>query len=228
MRTFIHIGQHKTGTTSIQHYLKENRTDLGQRGLYIADSLAGESSPSHFMLNMFALNEHRYSSMKEKFLAAHSVDFFSRLKYSLPLEIATHYKKAEDSGCTDIVWSNEGLYLLNSMEEYARLKGLFEKHSTEIVCICCFREVESYKNSYRQQLKKQGISHSDIEDSYRNMSDDSWLFNYRRKKRLLRKAFGKIIIFQYEKNGMVEKFMECIDHPINTKNIPRLNVTKNS
>lgn len=228
MRTFIHIGQHKTGTTSIQHYLKENRTDLGKRGLYIADSLASESSPSHFMLNMFALNEHRYSSMKEKFLATHPVDFFSRLKYNLPLEIATHYKRAEDSGCTDIVWSNEGLYLLNSIEEYARLRGLFEKHSTEIVCICCFREVESYKNSYRQQLKKQGIEHSEIEDSYRNTSDDSWLFNYRKKKYLLRKSFEKLIIFQYEKNGMVEKFMECIDYPINTENIPHLNVTINS
>jgi hypothetical protein len=182
LRTFIHIGQHKTGTTSIQHYLKENRVELAQRKLYIADSLAGESSPSHFILNMFALNEHRYSSMKEKFLATHSVELFNQLKYSLPLEIATHYKRAEESGCTDIIWSNEGLYLLNSMEEYESLRGLFEKYSTEIVCICCFREVESYKDSYRQQLKKQGIEHSDIEDSYRNMSDNSWLFNYPRKK----------------------------------------------
>lgn len=227
MRTFIHIGQHKTGTTSIQHYLKENRLELAQRGLYFADSLAGENSPSHFILNIFALKENRYSSMKEKFLATHSTEWFNHLKYSLPLEIAAHYKRAKDRGCTDIIWSNEGLYLLNSLEEYEKLKQLFEKHSTEILCICCFREIESYKASYRQQLKKQGIQHSEIEDSYKNMNDDSWLFNYQRKKELLKNSFENTILFEYERNGMIEKFMQCIGYPINTKNIPRLNITKN-
>ncbi len=68
MKTVIHIGQHKTGTTSIQHYLQDNREALAQHGLYVPSEIAGYSNPSHFILNVYALAEERYSSMKEEII----------------------------------------------------------------------------------------------------------------------------------------------------------------
>lgn len=227
MRSLIHIGQHKTATTSIQHYLKINREVLIKRGLYVPDSILGYDSPSHFILNVYALKDNRYSTMKERFLEKQGVKVLQQLKERLPSEIARHYTFAKELGCTDIIWSNEGLYLLNSTEEYQKLNNLFEPHSNELTCICCFRDLDSYKISYRKEHEKTGIEPSSDPDSYRYLNNDSWLFNYSRKRELLSHAFDNIIYFQYSEEKMVERFMRYIGYPISTPEyeIPRLNVT---
>jgi hypothetical protein len=59
MRTIIHVGQHKTGTTSIQHYLRRNSRVLNGMGLYIPDKIIGFEAASHFILNVYSLNDDR-------------------------------------------------------------------------------------------------------------------------------------------------------------------------
>lgn len=57
---YIHIGPHKTGTTSIQWFLKENRAELLKRGYFVPESgsirgghhplvrqLCGQAVPPH-------------------------------------------------------------------------------------------------------------------------------------------------------------------------------------
>lgn len=227
MRSLIHIGQHKTGTTSIQYYLKSNRETLLKRGLYVANSIAGFDDPSHFALNIYALKENRFSAMKERFLASAGEEALQQLYESLPTEIATHYAEAKAAGCTDIIWSNEGLYLLNSAEEYQKLKHLFEPHSNELACLCCFRDLESYKVSYRKQHEKVGIEPSSNPDSYRYMENNSWLFDYPGKRQLLSSVFENLIFIEYSQALMVERFMKYIGYPIDSSEpeIPRLNIT---
>ncbi len=227
MRSLIHIGQHKTGTTSIQHYLKSNRHALLARGLYVADSILGYDAPSHFILNIYALAPERLSPMKERFMESSGLEALHELYNGLPAEIARHYDAAKAAGCKDILWSNEGLYLLNSEDEYHRLKDLFSAYSDELACICCFRELEFYKVSYRKQLEKNNILPSHDPDSYKYMENDSWLFDYARKRELLYAAFDNLIFFGYSKTHMVERFMRYIGYPIDTPEyeIPRLNIT---
>ncbi len=165
MRTIIHIGQHKTGTTSIQHYLRSKRIELAKEGLYVPDALVGYDNPSHSILNVYALNQHRFPSMKEALLATKNPSFFMGLQKNIQDDIAKHYRHASSQGCQDIIWTNEGLYLLNSVEKYTRLCGLFNEFSSEIVCACCFRELEPYRMSYMEQLKKKGIGFSHDRDS---------------------------------------------------------------
>jgi hypothetical protein len=59
------------------------------------------------------------------------------------------------------------------------------------------------------------------------LNNDSWLFNYSRKREILSHAFDNIIYFQYSEEKMVERFMRYIGYPISTPEheIPRLNVT---
>jgi hypothetical protein len=157
LRTIVHIGQHKTGTTSIQAYLKDTRNNLINQGLYIPDSILEYNNNSHFILNVYSLNPDRFSSMKENLLKTKSKEYFDQLEENLKKDIFDHYWTANNLKCKEIIWSNEGLYLLNSIEEYKRLYELFRKHSSEVVCICCFRDVEEYKVSYTKQLNKQDI-----------------------------------------------------------------------
>jgi hypothetical protein len=135
--------------------------------------------------------------MKERLLNGKSTDFIDRLKENLKLDIARHYKIARERGCKDILWSYEGLYLLNSIEEYSRLKHLFSEYSSSVECVCCFRDVQSYQKSYAEQLSKNKIMLSDVKDSYHYLKNDSWLFNYPLKMALLNEVFDKTITFEY-------------------------------
>jgi hypothetical protein len=236
MRTTIHIGQHKTGTTSIQHYLREKSHDLAKRGLYVPDRIMGFGDPSHFILNIYALNSNRMSSKKEELLKKRNTQFFGIFSINpdkliggqgvkLRTDIRKHYQRAVSLGCNDIIWSNEGLYLLNSQEEYGRLADLFSTYSERLRCVCCFRDIESYRNSYIRQLKSQGIPLSQDPDSYRYVEHDSWLFDYKRKEQLLRRAFDEVILLKYSPEGMVNSFMDSIGYSVSNGDEFRLNVT---
>lgn len=225
MKTIIHIGQHKTATTSIQHCLQENSVILEKQGLYIPDSLVGYNNPSHFILNVYALAHHRTSSAKDRVLAAKGKDFLSELKGQLKQDISSHYQRAKEKNCTEVIWSNEGLYLLNSKEEYQKLISLFTPFSSEITVVCCFREVNSYRKSYANQQHKLGLQPSNDKDSYRYLKKDSWLFDYERKKNLLTRTFDNSLFFSYSESDNVSKFMTEIGHCIPKTQSFRLNIS---
>ena len=213
MKTIIHIGQHKTGTTSIQHYLQSHRAGLAEAGLYVPDTLLGFGNPSHFMLNVYALDEHRESTAKIKLMESVSEGFFDNMERRLMEDIRRHYLIATGQGCREIIWSNEGLYLLNSEHEYERLRGLFGNLAGETLCICCFRDVESYARSFRKQLESLELPLSDDPDSYRYLEADSWLFDYAGKKALLEKVFDEVLVLDYDPGDMVKTFMKAIGYP---------------
>lgn len=226
MKTIIHIGQHKTATTSIQYYLQKNRQEFAQQGLYVPDSIAGFNNPSHFILNVYSLDNNRFSSMKEKLITEKSTSYFKELHQLLEIDIAKHYQQAKKQGCNEVIWSNEGLYLLNSVAEYKKLLSLFLKHSREIICVCCFREVASYRKSYMNQLKKTSATFSTDKDSYRYINKDSWLFNYPRKKKILHKVFGNNVIYiPYDSENMVTTFFSCLDYSTANTDTLRLNIS---
>jgi hypothetical protein len=226
LKTIIHIGQHKTGTTSIQRFLQDNRKALVQHGFYVPGKIAGYSHPSHFILNVYALAEERFFSMKEKIISNKGMEYLSNLEIDLKKDIGHIYNEALQQKYNKIIWSNEGLYLLNTKIEYKRLFDLFSEYSTEIEAVCCFRDVKSYRESYKKQLAKQNISFSDNPDSYRYVEIDSWLFKYKRKKDLLSQVFDKCTHFSYDPKDNVSKFLEAIHiNGISTSNY-RLNITE--
>lgn len=190
------------------------------------DSLVGYDNPSHFMLNVFALDEHRLSPMKERLIIEHSAQYFLALKQSLESDISRHYQIANENGCNAMLWSNEGLYFLNSVREYKNLQQLFHEYSSEIVCICCFRDIASYRMSYMQQLKTHGLNFSHDKDSYKYIEPDSWLFDYQRKEEILTQVFDRVIFFPYSKENIVKVFMKEIGYETTDADSIRLNVTK--
>jgi len=226
MKTIIHIGQHKTGTTSLQSFLQDNRAALIKDGLYVPTSLAGFDSSSHFILNVYALDENRYSSMKEMIIADKGRQYLNELEAELKKDINRIYADAKQKKCNTVIFSNEGLYLLNRETEYKRLMNLFVGCSKEIEVVCCFRDVQSYRESYIKQQAKQNFQPSDNPDSYRYLKSDSWLFDYERKKELLSSVFKKCTYFNYDSMDNVSNFMKVIDHKLTYTNDYRLNVTR--
>ena len=226
MRTIIHIGHHKTATTTIQHYLQQYRKQYIDKGLYVPNTLIGNSNPNHFMLSVYALNDNRFSTKKIKILKTKGSSFFKELPKKLEASVIEHYTNAQNHNCNSVIWSNEGLFLLNSVEEYTKLKNLLIKYSSEIVCVCCFRDIPSFKASYTKQLQKKGLALSNNKDSYRYLKEDSWLFNFKRKKSILEEVFeGNTIFFDYNKVDMVSTFMSEIGYSKIDNSDLRLNIT---
>ncbi len=187
---------------------------------------SGYTEPSHFLLNVYALAEGRFSPKKEEIIATKGAEYLSALETELRIEIEEAYRDAKSNRCSTVLWSNEGLYLLNSIPEYSRPLDLFTPHSTEVEVICCFREVQDFRDSYMKQLKKRNMSPSCDPDSYRYVDVDSWLFDYDRKRDILAKVFGKCTYFTYDPNDNIKKFMETIGLDQVNASDYRRNVTK--
>ena len=212
MKTIIHIGQHRTGTTSLQQFLRDKKQQLLERGLYVPSKVAAHNHHSHYVLNLYALAEKRYSPKKDEIIAARGDRYLSKLKIDIQRGMEKAYRQALARKCTTVLWSNEGLYLLNSLSEYKCLKGLFSQYSDHIEVVCCFRDKESFRKSYAQHLSAQGISFSTQLDSYRYVEIDSWLFDYERKQVLLSSVFDECLYFQYDPANNVKAFMENIGY----------------
>ncbi len=226
MKTIIHIGQHKTATTSIQKTLMNDSQKCKNSGLYFATELGGEKYHSHYPLNLYCLDDDRFSPKKEKILRSKGAAYLQQLKSQLPQQIEQHYINAREQNCDTVIWSNEGLYLLNSLVEYQRLYDLFSKNSSEMICVCCFRDVKSFQSSYKKQLKSTGFELSPKQGCYNYIEDDSWLFDYDFKKELVRKVFGNNGVFlTYQKTGMVNYFFKCLGYNNLVFDEVRMNIT---
>ncbi len=197
MNTLIHIGQHKTGTTSIQKYLNRNRDCLLQHKIYVPIF----PNTNHWKLNVYSLDDERISTMK-KILKKSEI---SKIKQTLKKDVETIYKDAHAQNCNQIIWSNEGLYLLNSLKEYGRLTSLFQKLSNQIEIVCCFREIDSYKKSFFTQLGGD-VNYID-KNSCHYFGEDSYLFNYDAKRKLLSECYDKCTFFDYNSTDNVKNFL---------------------
>lgn len=225
METIIHIGQHKTGTTSLQKFLHQHTAKLKAQGFYYTDTVLDYIHTSHYVLNLYALKPDRYSSMKDKVVQTRGEEHLHQLQEDLPSAIKQIYAEAARSGCDKVIWSNEGLYLLNTVEEYQKLFQLFAPFSSSITAVCCFRNKESYSISYAKQLRKQGISQVDQPDSYRYVKPDSWLFDYDRKKTLLAQVFDRTLYWDYDKEDNISCFLNLFGIEIDAPTRVRLNIT---
>lgn len=227
MKTLIHIGQHKTATTSIQAYLRKNRAALQEQGIFIPEGLAGHDSASHFALNIYCLDPGRQSTMKSKMIREHGIEYLDELRRVLPDEIRATYELARKHDCTRVLWSNEGLYLLNSITEHKRLLHLFAPYSDSIEIICCFRNIWAFKKSYTTQLERQGYPLSGDPASHQNLGDGSWLLDQRRKRLLLATVFTKCTYFQYDAIDNIRAFMKAIRmKPISATTEYRINTSR--
>ena len=225
MRTIIHVGQHKTGTTSTQVYLHDNAKELLRQGVYFPRDLAGSDAVSHFPLNIYALDEGRMSDRKEVMLRDEGQEAIDRMRMLVPEDVRRHYEVASSKGADTVLWSNEGLYLCNSDTEYQRVIDLFRPYSSEIVAVCCFRDVESLKESLLKQYKRRGVEPGTDPNGDRYLGEGSWILDHDRKRTLLNTAFDQCIFFDYEPADNVKAFMAAIGYEYGIAKIYRRNVS---
>ncbi|MDQ4085979.1 MAG: hypothetical protein M3165_09200, partial [Actinomycetota bacterium] len=101
-RVFLHIGQGKTGASTIQGFLARNRDSLASRG-YLYPALSGWDR--HLELSLYARPDSTMASAPS----------WWRVPWDSPAELRTAIERdlparIAASGCENVVLSDEGLW----------------------------------------------------------------------------------------------------------------------
>ena len=141
---FLHVGTHKTGTTSLQIILTSKETELAERGVYIPR--AGRSS-------MFSGHHN----------VAWQLNDDARFDPSLG-DVRALQEEIAGAGQSTVILSSEDFeYLYCRPDRMNVLKSLADSLGYDAYVMVFFREWASYANSLYAELIRYGLTQS-VED----------------------------------------------------------------
>ena len=159
MKAIIHIGTPKTGTTTIQRFLAQNRSLLKNKGLYLPKT---KDERSCYYEELFAATVipdswHPILSYIGHYIGSRvfGKDFTEKdqenLWKSIRYDIETNCKKNET-----VLFSCEN-YSHQTKSEVARLKDLLNSLFDEVTVVCYLRRQPEYIVSFYQTLTRTGM-----------------------------------------------------------------------
>jgi hypothetical protein len=188
-RIVIHVGIHKTGSTSIQGFLHAHREALRRLDVDFYSGAYNESN--HVELHAAAMRCERTSPWKLGVGLEVDGTFREAVQQRVHQYIA-------ESHCGCIVFSAEGLSYLRYEDEMNRLRNMIPEGRIEIVVYV--RDPASFLASYKRELKKHVVPVLIDEDSFAYTGDDSWLVDFDKRIDGFRDAFGgqNVIVIDYD------------------------------
>ena len=204
-KCLIHIGWHKTGSTSLQRFLKINAHSLQKVGWF-----SPTDEPFRYMYPAISSKTDNKYYYGEYFSPPHSrFTSESRKKDSL-LKFENALKQSKGK---NLVISAEDLCLLSS-DEINRLKEILSSHFKKVSILCYIRTHSNYTRSAIQQLIKMGFPYASIQNKILGKFDDHSIIkainplpNYGKKIAMWIECFGK-------SNVYVESFDKYKSDPI--------------
>lgn len=181
-RLYLHIGTHKTGSSSLQYLLGSLRKELLDHnfaffeGQYEVDNhVELFAVPMRHTREAFAKSKYDVIGTKAELIAL--VERFGEFRAANP-------------GC-DLIATTEGLSLLRYDDEFERLKEIIHVHDLEIIVVLVLRNREAFLKSFENQiLKHKDRKLSDDPESINYVKPDSWLGDFDTIKALWAKHFG--------------------------------------
>ena len=204
MKLILHVGTHKTASTSIQHFCALNRTILQQHGYHYP-----RNNDSAYVANYLASRlAHGKGEEVADFLARAAVDAAGKGCHTVLISAESFYAM---TGFFNVHGKNLPGHDYWSCEEalITRLRDYCADYD-EIEIVCYFRPQDDLAASLYNQFVKNvyGISES-YESFVERMKD---VFDYERHMALWAKAFGtealRLKNFEVSKTRIVEDFCE--------------------
>ena len=196
-KIYLHMGLHKTGTTSIQHFLHHHNHQLIKDNKIFYSGILG----------------HNAIELPAVIIKKSRVDLHIRSVLNQKKEYKKTYLETQQmiqAFCTlhhtkNIFISDEALSLIRTQEEINQLTQLFLP-DWDIVPILVLREKNEWLTSFKKQFHH--IKESNHPESQAYYKSDSWIFQHKVLVDLLRQNFKNPIILQYQKN-MVHHFAKA-------------------
>lgn len=196
-RVLIHIGPHRTGTTSLQRFLADSRTHLlPDAGWKYPQGLVWDDS--HVELTVATLASNRLPEIRP------FVDFaIERLQPGLPSVVDAEWPKivieaVERDAGHDCIYSDENLSWLRSTEEMESLLDLFPDSEVSIVAVQ--RDPQQFLASYEWMARFTALSFSEDPESIWYVDADSWLAHLAERTDRWRRVLGddRVHVVDYE------------------------------
>ena len=200
-RIFLHIGLPKTGTTTFQYALGQNRTAIRRQG---ADYFVGKEG--------FGFNH------SELYLCSlrPGVDTFAHIKwkkYGAPLIPETKSRLEvfiNRSRRDSHIFSAGGLSFLRSGSEIDTLRSLFPV-DVNFKIIFVERDKDDWLKSWTKQItSKPGRELSLNPNSTMYVGPDTWLTDFEQLKDVWQSHFDDFTCIPYRKEGLIEEICDEI------------------
>ena len=160
----VHIGTHKTGTTSFQNWGDANRAEIKRlTGYRFYESRWGGAHVEFPILSV----------RPELDLHARAVH---RVTPEVEQEMRDHIRSQLNG--EDLIISAEGLSFIRFAEEVERLRELLDPYDLDFIVVQ--RERDDFLRSYTQWMKASNIEPSDDPESCRFLGTDSWILDFDR------------------------------------------------
>ncbi|MCV3387076.1 hypothetical protein L8U00_01050 [Campylobacter sp. IFREMER_LSEM_CL2256] len=213
MTAYVHIGIAKTGTTSIQNFLYQNKELLLKQGVFFPQSIGKKEHRAFAALNYLECKNDWFCKanylQSKKQLLDKQKDIFDSLCNELQ-------KFSEKYFINKIIISSEGIQAyLNSEEEYRNLKNNLEKLNIDSIKIIIYirNQFDLYCSLFSQRVKNGRIYDSiekyasEIDFDYENV------YEYKKTIEYCTRIFGieNVIVGVFEKdsffkNDLIEDF----------------------
>ena len=204
-RCILHIGLHKTGSTSIQHFLRANRGRLKSLGI---DFYGGcHIDENHVELRAATMRPGRSSTFRLTSGIACDEAYAATTAARIRSFVSASSARA-------VLFSSEGLSLLRYEDEVRRLASML---APEVQLIVYVRDKADYLRSHAGQLRKLGIPFSDDPDSHAYFGPDTWLADYEQRLAPYRRTFGSknLTVIDYDEalrndGSVIPSFLSAI------------------
>ncbi len=212
---YIHIGTHKTGTTSIQNFLFNNKRKLIDRGFLYP--LSGISRRK---------NSFGHSHLVAVILENTEADTYNPNAGGWQEVLAEANSLQEKN----LVISSENFCISKfNLEQIYQIKNYLSQYTVKIIIY--LRRPDDYLSSKYCQLIRAG-KYSDSFKQY--LRDQKWICDYYQLLKPWQQVFGRknIIVRVFEKeqlkNGLIDDFLDSIKYPQDRSELiktPRQNIS---
>lgn len=184
----VHIGTHKTGTTSFQVWAERNRAYLEEhlglkyyRGLF---------ESNHYELPLLCIDRSRSMSMRAK-IPDWCLDAWQA-------RVREHVAGEVEQDARRLLISCEDFSYARTADEVEALRDLLAPR--ELSVIVTLREPKAFLRSYANELRTQGFALSSIQGSFAYVEQDSWLVDYDRMLSMYQSVLGTdhVYVINYE------------------------------
>lgn len=176
----LHVGTHKTGTTSLQHFLHDHDGTLLET--------VGASYPTGFVIPA-AHAEIPLIAIRPDRLWPARLRFPETQQGSWLTAAAEHVRaQVRDADREVMVLSHEDLSYVRFDDELERVRELLGARPVRVVVF--LRDKASFLLSYRAQIEATGFAVSDDPSSYAYVEPDSWLVDHDDLLAVYRRFFG--------------------------------------
>ncbi len=187
MTVVLHVGTYKTGTSSIQAWLRD-ADDTGLLARHGARFPHGWlRRDNHLELHLALMRLDRLSMPRWRKDEWRQTQF----RHGLLRQITADLDRHPD---TTTILSAEDTGLLRYPDELSLLKKLVG----DAVVVMYLREPSGFLASYRDQITKWGIEPSADPDSFACCTPDSWQVDYRARFDVWREHFRQVIVMDYD------------------------------